>query len=345
MKEVWMFANWKPLDDTAKNNIFACNVTDIVLGVIIGGSNGELQVSINRNKLIESAKWLRQNNIRIHLMYWVVNNVKFIDKLIYSIASDLDACKAANILITSVMYDAEKDWHSGTSTARNKCIDMLRAYQMEQDDMKFGVTGLARLHKTVEPLLKICHYGLPQAYAVWFPSSQANDDHWSHSLNTEPVTIIGIAHKTWGCHDKPLVMGLANYWLNRPAAFGHAKMSEMDNLQLCIDECKNRGYQAVAYWSVNHAKRPVIQNFISSLLSIDTADNNETSIAETAQWLLHNLGFDIGKSGPNHDGVDGVWGIKSDMALTRFRLNNGIISVGPATSYDLCMLFNAYRKQ
>jgi len=73
------------------------------------------------------------------------------------------------------------------------------------------------------------------------------------------------------------------------------------------------------------AIRPVLERFFG----IDLPDRSEQlqgllSPSEIQDILVHKLGYDLGKSGPKGDGVDGAWGGKSKAALMDFERRNGL---------------------
>lgn len=74
-----------------------------------------------------------------------------------------------------------------------------------------------------------------------------------------------------------------------------------------------------------NAIRPVLERFFG----IDLPDRSEQlqgllAPAEIQGILVHQLGYDLGKSGPKGDGVDGAWGGKSKAALMDFERRNGL---------------------
>jgi putative peptidoglycan binding protein len=78
-----------------------------------------------------------------------------------------------------------------------------------------------------------------------------------------------------------------------------------------------------------NAIRPVLER----LFGIDIPDRSEQlqgllSAAEIQDILVHKLQYDLGKSGPKGDGVDGAWGTKSKTALMDFERRNGLVSDG-----------------
>jgi putative peptidoglycan binding protein len=77
------------------------------------------------------------------------------------------------------------------------------------------------------------------------------------------------------------------------------------------------------------AIRPVLER----LFGIDIPDLSDQladllSPLEIQGILVHQLHYDLGKSGPNGDGVDGQWGKKSTAALADFERRNGLDGEG-----------------
>ena len=78
-----------------------------------------------------------------------------------------------------------------------------------------------------------------------------------------------------------------------------------------------------------NAIRPVLER----LFAIDLPDHSAAlqgllTPAQIQDILAHKLGYELGNSGPNHDGVDGAWGGKSRAALADFQRRNGLIVDG-----------------
>lgn len=74
-----------------------------------------------------------------------------------------------------------------------------------------------------------------------------------------------------------------------------------------------------------NAIRPVLERFFGIDLP-DKAEQLEGLLSpnEIQDILVHKLGYDLGKSGPKGDGVDGAWGGKSTAALMDFERRNGL---------------------
>ncbi len=78
-----------------------------------------------------------------------------------------------------------------------------------------------------------------------------------------------------------------------------------------------------------NAIRPVLERFFG----IDLPDRSEQlqgllSPTDIQSILVHILKYDLGKSGPKGDGVDGAWGAKSRAALMDFERRQGLDSDG-----------------
>jgi peptidoglycan hydrolase-like protein with peptidoglycan-binding domain len=78
-----------------------------------------------------------------------------------------------------------------------------------------------------------------------------------------------------------------------------------------------------------NAIRPVLER----LYQLDLPDfasglQGNLSPLEIQSILVHQFGYHLGTSGPQGDGVDGVWGIKSTRALMEFQRRNNIDADG-----------------
>lgn len=77
------------------------------------------------------------------------------------------------------------------------------------------------------------------------------------------------------------------------------------------------------------AIRPVLEkNFGIDLPDRASALKNLLSVKEIQHILVYVLGYDLGGSGPNGDGVDGIWGPKSQSALADFERRQGLLKDG-----------------
>ena len=58
------------------------------------------------------------------------------------------------------------------------------------------------------------------------------------------------------------------------------------------------------------------------------------------QKALRLLGYELGISGANHDGVDGLWGKVSDVALTKFQQESGLVPNGQWSTFVSWKVFD-----
>lgn len=351
MNEVWIFADWNKLSVKEKKTIIESKCTDVVLG--IGGGRHNWKRYMSNTQVFNDARWLQANGIRCHLMFWITRNEKFITNCCEDVRYLVHQCNEKQIPIASLLYDAEREWHRGSYSVHS-AVDQLQYALHSHITIPIGVTGLATLHSTVGPLLAICDYGLPQTYACWFPKSiTKGKKHWSHSLSTEPGRVQRDGHRTWSPYNKPLVIGLGNYYLTRPPRFGRPKMTAIQNLTKCVEETHTLGYDRVAYWSLNSAhKRYIIQFFMQlqkdRIVGINPVPSQQIEVRinfAPAQWLLATMGYDLGNTGPHRDGSDGKWGAKSQTALNKFRAfrDMPINRRGPLTMADVLDLVEYHR--
>jgi hypothetical protein len=302
---LWVFADFKPLNDNDLKLLESLNVTDVVLG-LADSKPSQFKPKFTDEKLRSNVKELRNLNIDPHFMIWIKRHQKFINESCKYLLGIEDEFKPRSILL-----DAESHWHEG-SIASNTASKLIED-NLTPIMCKLGVTGLAVLKPSVKSLLRICDYGLPQAYSIWKPN---DSDHWSHSKTTEPGRLQRTALSTWGVEDKPIVMGLACYWTARP------NLGQIESMRIALDTTITLGNNEVAYWSLKHlhnsghAKQRA--EFISNikLTKIPTINAN-------IQFMLNELGYSPGNSGPNGDGVDNIWGPKSQRALDKFIEKNG----------------------
>lgn len=92
-----------------------------------------------------------------------------------------------------------------------------------------------------------------------------------------------------------------------------------------------------------NAIRPVLEKLYGMDLpdfatELQQAGGENWLDTKTTQQLLVDLGYDLGPSGPNGDGVDGNWGRKSQTALAAFQKKHGLPDDGwpdPDTNEEL----------
>jgi peptidoglycan hydrolase-like protein with peptidoglycan-binding domain len=115
----------------------------------------------------------------------------------------------------------------------------------------------------------------------------------------------------------------------------------MSKLFLISEEEKNR--------ILNLHEYAIKREMISQKKSVKTLNEDMEPIAgmesvplgkvEAVQQALVNLGYNLGNTGPNKDGVDGVFGSKSRNAVIKYQTDKGISpaigNVGPKTAASL----------
>lgn len=71
-------------------------------------------------------------------------------------------------------------------------------------------------------------------------------------------------------------------------------------------------------------------------------DTDDFPSVRRFQWLLASLGYDLGPYGRHNDGVDGIWGVRSSMALVEFESAQGLLTDGEPDSIDYEALVREY---
>ena len=343
MKRKWIFADWKLPDQTDLNLIRDMGFTDAVLG-IGDDSDGRFRCKYSTARIVASAEAVRALGVRVHLMSWVRRQKTFIDEMA---AVLLPLCREADA--ATLMLDAEGSWHRyqgiSAAAAAARVRERLRGLPCP-----LGVTGLSNLHKTVAPLLAVCDYGLGQAYSIWKPGGA----HWSHGAATEPGPQQAASFASWGTGNKPLIMGLSNYWAARPARNGLPPMDVETSLNTSLQAAETAGANEVAYWSLKWLRQKSnaakIARRITAAIPVETnpvepisPPSADMSPDAAVQWLLVQLGFKLGNYGPESNGVDGNFGKKSQKALDAFRKKEGLPTGGTYDTADLTALVNRFR--
>ncbi len=342
MKKKWIFADWKLPVQKDLDLIEALGFTDVVLGVVLPKTN-KFKPSYSTAKIVAAVDDLRQLGVRVHIMAWIYRQKTYIRQ-----CGDWMCRICRETGAESGMLDAEKDWHKGWGISAPEAAKLVKQVFAEMP-CPLGVTGLSNLHQTVKPLLEVCDYGLGQAYSIWKPNSP---DHWSHSRSTEPLTQQLTSWASWSEGGKPLVMGLSNYWAKRPARFGNLPlMDARQSLLKSLEGTRQAGADEVAYWSLKWlhgegASRKIARQ-ITADIPIEDATTNDPQLNQPSavQWLLVQLGYNLGNYGPNKDGIDGSFGQKSQAALQKFRTEQKLDLTGEYTLEDLTELVNALRKK
>ena len=343
MNGLWIFADFKLPGNRDLELIEDLKFTDVVLGVVTE-QHPVFTPKYSDAKVIATAHKLRALGVRVHIMAWLRREPGFIRECARWMKAITTETQAASGLL-----DAEKHWHFGTGISATRAAALV-AREFDGMPCSLGVTGLSNLHRTVRPLLDVCDYGLCQAYSIWKPGRA---EHWSHSRGTTPKEQQIKAWASWGGGaDKPLVMGLSNYWARRPLRPGAPAMDARASLKATLDGASLVGATEIAYWSLKWlhgagSARQAVRSFTKSIpinrtpLYTKTPDNSAAAV----QWLLVQLGYDLGKYGPADDGIDGSWGTASQESLDKFRRKTTIKRQGIFVIEDITALVNQLRQK
>jgi hypothetical protein len=260
-------------------------------------------------------------------MGWYSRNESFMKRA----APDLiDLAEATQC--RTMLGDAEKYWHEGNMPV-DEAADLTKEL-FANKPCPFGITGLAKLQRSLVKLIDVVDYRMPQAYPIWKPGKEK---HWSHSKATEPVTIQETAWNTWNMADNESVIGLGCYWAMRPARYGWAKMGQLDSMYRALHTSLALGSKAVAYWSLKHLHGNKWARQRAEFIRRIRLEPSSLR-ALVAQEMLGYLGYDLGKYGPLKDGVDGVWGRRSKAVLTSFRNTEKLSTGGLPGDDDLLVM-------
>jgi hypothetical protein len=323
--EVWIFADFKLPDPKEIELLTTLNITDVVLG--IESEHRSWRLKYSEDQIVETVNKLHNRGLQTHLMCWISRDQEDIIKTAEGMLhlAENSGCK-------TMLLDAERHWHKGPMLPNRAAA--LIADKFAGRTCKLGVTGLANINPTIVDLLKVCDYGLPQAYSIWKPEAQ---DHWSRSISTEPGCLQIVSWDRWMMYGKPLVMGLSCYWAARPPRYKMPAINQIDSMNRCLGTSKVLGAGSVAYWSLKHLHKNKSAEQRADFIRSIRGNGHAVDIL-LAQELLVKLGYDLGIYGPLKDGVDGKWGRKSQAALTSFRLANDISRTGIVTNEDITLM-------
>ena len=343
MKRKWIFADWKLPTAADIDLIRQLGFTDVVLGLgLMKQAYGSFYCPSKMSAISACATSLRSIDVRVHVMTWIKRNRTFIKDMASWIRAVSDAVSPASVLL-----DAEGMWHKGAGISAGEGAALVQ--QLLPDlPCRLGVTGLSNLHGSVKPLLRVCDYGLCQAYSIWKPR---DPNHWSHGPGTAPGAQQQASFASWKTANKPLVMGLSNYWAARPANSGAAATSATDSLQQSLDGAIAAGATEVAFWSLKWLRKTTPDGATARAFTAGIAIDNPSESTDTGngassvQWLLVQLGYNLGTYGRRGDGVDGNWGNASQQALNKFRATEALPTSGAFQLSDVTALISAYRQK
>lgn len=322
VKRLWFFAGWNYLTTSRRDLLLDFQVTDVVLGM---NTNVRSFKFYNEAKIVDDCKWLKMNDIRIHLMPWVNRTNSFLDSMNTLISDFILKLKAIyKIEISSILLDVEKHWIKNTYKSKDylKEEDALTNYIqplldfLKYHEIKLGTTSLLKLPRNVKKLASMSDYTIPQAYSVYFPKGSS---HWSHNSVFIPGKSQEIALEEWGPYSKKIVMGLACYYEARPKHAGNdKKFTQIKSLTTSLMQTLNLGIDEVAYWDIKQCvgqgdSKRVRREFLKKLITSDALkfDRNDWI---TFQRALSEMNYYNGKE-------DGIAGPKTIQALENFRKN------------------------
>jgi hypothetical protein len=245
--EEWgIFCDWKLPSKFDIDFIRFVGFNDAVLGV--GNKNWNPKTGVwaptySRDAIVKVASALVDCGVRVHLMPWAIRSKYWLDVAVPWFA---ETAEAAGCL--SVLFDVEKDWHTGSISA-SKAAKFIADFMDGIPGVALGVTGLSYLHSSVFLLAAIADYVVPQAYSIWRPVVK---NHWSHSSSTFPAVQQAAAYKSWSSIGRTdgIVMGLANYWGARPAQTGCPALKQAQTLMIACAETERLGCLSAWFWSL-----------------------------------------------------------------------------------------------
>jgi hypothetical protein len=246
------FADWKPpKEDEIAFAARDLNFNDLILGIWPrdrkSRTGWEPARIWTRDRVRSSCDAIRQYDMTPTIMIWlgrfegqIQAGIDWLQRLALETGCD-------------VLLDLEGDWHRGRGISPDDAARMIdRGLRpLRRAGLRWGVTGLATLHRTVAPVAARAVYVLPQAYSIWKPGGA----HWSHSLSTFPGTQQAAALKSWEAAARPIVMGLSCYWGGRPRAAGVPALTQPQTMRIAHAETaalfKDRPEPLAAwYWSL-----------------------------------------------------------------------------------------------
>jgi hypothetical protein len=231
--DVWVFADFKIPSAADLRTIEATRCTDVVLGV--ANADKPFRLKGKRADWLRAMASLDGMGVRSHVMPWARRDESFIRAMMAQCLDLADEGGASSILL-----DAEYHWIHGRMDATDAAV---LARQLA-GDIRLGVTGYTKVQESLDPLLDVCDYGCPQAYAFWRPGGE----HWSHGAGSEPGAPQRRAIREWG--HKPMVVALAAYWLARPARRGLPPMTQREAWDVSLAAALEADPMGIGVWSL-----------------------------------------------------------------------------------------------
>jgi hypothetical protein len=224
--------------------------SDVVLGLALN-DEPKFAPSYGLKRTTSVINKLYNIGVNVHLMAWMHRDAVFVHDCITYLSK-----LALDTGADSILLDCEKDWHNGSVDPSTVIMHgILQNHFFRAGDFDLGVTGLSFLHPTVKHLAEVCDYVIPQAYSIWKPGKE---NHWSHSDHTEPYYQQRKSYDDWSACEKPIILGLSNYWASRPKRMFTTsskhnflpKMSTEESLKQSISGAFECNVDGIAYWSL-----------------------------------------------------------------------------------------------
>jgi len=283
IKESWVFADWGIPRLSDISMAAELGFTDIVFGVVDGvvykdgkatyGIYEPYKSSYGYENVFLHAKNLGMNT---HAMAFIYRKRKYLGDCLNMLEY------AARLKPHSVLLNIEGPGLRGNAVSKEEYLNFI-------DRLFFGLYGLGvalgsvvipPYPKLLYPMLGYFDYVILEAYSFW---SKNNTRLWSHTDKMFPgqfqkkvIADFGkCSEEIFGSTPKEyirnkLIVGLANYELDRPATMVRPAVSQKENVRLCIEAVDSADIPSIAVWSLknfrgNSAQRKEIRELFRSV--------------------------------------------------------------------------------
>lgn len=270
-----VFADFRPPTNEDYQLMVDMGFSDVVIGVPARDPEQTFwNPALTRATLADALRRAKSYWLRPHLMLWMHRVQSYIEaSLKWCLEVLNDGCGY------SLLLDCEGDYTVEPATQ----ISPAEAALMINDlliNVHWGVTGLWFLHKDLEPLAKIAHYCVSQAYSVWFPKKR----HFTHTRATFPSheqresleswtkgvfdlktsevepNLESVYEHVWRTHNKEFIMGNACYFGDRPRQGGVPELEQGQTMRMAFCETAALGVQQTWVWSWKHIRKPTAES-------------------------------------------------------------------------------------
>lgn len=234
IKHLWAYAVVAPGTDRAAQlrSVADLGLTDLAL-FVNGLDETQFTVPATRERaLAETIAGLHRLKVRVHLVSWLRPTERYMNDA---------ATRLRPLCMTwgasSLQFDVEGPWTNHPALRDSEAVTrafLARHWTFDAWPCPLGITGIVFFRAPLIPVAERCQYVLPQAYSVARPSALYR-----------PKALQITAHERWKRFDKPIVMGLAAWNLNRPGG-----MSQHAAMQLALATTEGLGVSEAAYWSL-----------------------------------------------------------------------------------------------